>query len=313
MPDVSFTQSHVMIPNPHPTSLAYYEWRPKEHPGGVHGVVQLAHGMVEHLGRYADFAQYLAEQGYVVVGADHRGHGKSASADAPLGYFGDDIAWEVVAHDLDVVRRYAQSRFPGLPYVMFGHSMGSFLLRIYLSRKATGLAGAAIIGSGQWPGLLGVLGLGLARTLSTCNPTGTGTVLDKLAFGPYNKPFEGRTSFDWLSRDLGNVDRYIADPLSGFVPSNAFYAELFHGLRMANQPEAFLINPEIPLYIASGEVDPVGGASAVDAIASQYREAGMTDIETHVYPNDRHEIFNETDKDAVWADFATWLKRVCDA
>ncbi|MDY5589396.1 MAG: alpha/beta hydrolase, partial [Arcanobacterium sp.] len=183
----------------------------------------------------------------------------------------------------------------------------SFLVRSYLTRYAAGLAGAAIVGTGIWPGALGTVGLSLARMLSTIRPRKQAMLLNALAFGPYNKPFEHRTLFDWLSRDRSNVDSYIADPLCGFVASNAFFFHLLSGIRAVNEPAAFAVPAQLPLYIASGELDPVGGARAVRAIAQQYQHAGSKQITSHIYPADRHEIFNETDKAQVWSDFSAWL------
>lgn len=109
------------------------------------------------------------------------------------------------------------------------------------------------------------------------------------------------------------MDRYLSDPLCGFTPSNAFFSHLLHGLHAVNQPDAFNLDPAVGLYIASGAVDPVGGAKAVGLVSHAYQESGVRDVETHVCPNDRHEIFNETDKDVVWQDFARWLNRICEA
>lgn len=309
-------QSELPISGSHPTTVRYYEWAAHEsalaHDDAPRprAVIQLIHGMVEHLGRYAPLAEYLSEQGYTVVGADHRGHGLSANSRNPLGYFGDGVQWDDLVEDIHAVRTYVSQRYPGIPYVMFGHSMGSFLLRTYLMRHSSELAGAAIVGTGLWPGTIATVGRTLARILSALRPRGTAHLLNALAFGPYNKPFEHRTPSDWLSRNQENVDAYIADPLSGFVPSNAFFLQLLNGIQTANVERTFHLPPDVPLYIASGELDPVGGARAVRSVAAHYSQAGSHDVTTHIYPHDRHEIFNETDKDQVWADFAQWLARV---
>ena len=309
----SVKEFHATVPvgSIHPTELHYYEWRPADAGERVRGVVHLAHGMVEHLGRYREFAQFLASAGYAVVGADHRGHGLSASRGAGLGYFGAGVSWEEVAHDLHDVRQYVKRRFPRVPYVLFGHSMGSFLVRTYLMHSAEGVAGAAIIGTGDWPGALGHAGLAAARALSAVRPAAPGKLLNALAFGPYEKPFEGRTHFDWLSRNEQNVQDYIADPLSGYLASNSFFVQLLRGIHMVNSGDAaFALPPKLPLYFASGELDPVGGVAAVPQIADRYRAGGSRDVTVNIYPDDRHEIFNETDRAQVWADFAAWLERV---
>lgn len=281
-----------------------------ETPARPRAVIQLVHGMVEHLGRYAPLAEYLTEHGYVVVGADHRGHGLSANTRNPLGYFGDGVEWEDLVEDIHAVRLHASKRYPDLPYVIFGHSMGSFMLRTYLMRHSQGLAGAAIVGTGLWPGTIATVGLALARAFSALHPRSQATILNAIAFGPYNKGFEHRTLFDWLSRDQANIDDYIADPLSGFVPSNAFFVQLLRGIQIANAEPAFHLPPELPLYIVSGELDPVGGAQAVRTVAAHYANAGSRDVTARIFARDRHEVFNETNKKQVWDDFAQWLYRV---
>ena len=309
-----YRQSFVPIKGAHPTSLAYYEWLPPAPSNGsaltpARGIVQLVHGMVEHLGRYDAFAHYLTEHRWIVVGADHRGHGLSANENTPLGYFGDGVAWETVAEDIHHVRAFAQRRYPGLPHVVLGHSMGSMLVREYLKMHSEGLAGAVIIGTATWP-KIGDVGLALARTLSKAAPARPGKLLNALAFGPYEKPFEHRTYFDWLNRDQAAVDKYVADPLSGYVASNAFFRELLRGIKRINSRAAFEILPELALYIASGEVDPVGGAAAVTQVARRYLTAGSTNVTEHIYPQARHEILNEINKAEVWADLLSWLESI---
>lgn len=309
------------------TELAYYEWKiaaaEKENPGAkerqatqklsqnknkeIRGIVQISHGMVEHLGRYEPLAKYLNSQGFVVVGADHRGHGHSVNRAHPLGDFGENAKWQDIVNDLADVHHETRARYGDeLPYFFIGHSMGSFLLRDYLTQHSPEITGAAIIGTGGWPGFIGECGLAIARIFAYFAPRKSGKLLNLLTFGSYNKNFSGRTKFDWLSRDEAQVDKYLADPLCGIIPTNSFFCELLSGVKKVNCDKAFQLPQPIPLYFAAGELDPVGGEKFVPTIARKYRMAGMP-VETKIYPKARHEIFNEINREEVFSDLSNWL------
>ncbi|MBS6275599.1 MAG: alpha/beta hydrolase [Actinomycetaceae bacterium] len=287
------------------TQLAYYEW---EVPN-CRGVVQISHGMAEYLERYQGLAAFLNEQGFTVVGADHRGHGHSCPTGEPIGYFGDGVSWNDIVGDLHAVRLYTQKKYVDKPYFFVGHSMGSLLLRDYLSTFANGLAGAAIIGTADWPKLLGGAGMVLANIICAFRPRATAGLLYNLSIGPYNKGFPQRTGGEWLTRDEAVVDAYIADPLSGYISTNGLFRELMRGTKRVSQPARFQLPVHLPLYIASGEVDPVGGAAVVKKVAAAYKQAGQTDQEVHIYPQARHEIFQEINRAEVFADLGAWLQK----
>ncbi len=287
------------------TNFAYYEWAEVTEPKGV---VQIAHGMVEHLGRYDDLAKYLNSKGFIVAGTDHRGHGYTQDSNDPKGHFGDAATWDTLVSDMNLVRQYVEDKYPELPYFFIGHSMGSMLLRNYLSEYGKDLAGAAIIGTGIWSEALGAIGIALAKMLNSRAPRETGNLLNKLSFLGFNKDFAKRTEFDWLSRDNDAVDAYMADAMCGYVPTNAFFHELITGVKRINTvPEIYTLPHQIPLFIASGSKDPVGGKKAVNKVAEKYTKAGQRQVETHVYEEARHEIFNEINRDEVFADLANWL------
>lgn len=273
------------------------------------GIVQLSHGMAEHLGRYDTLTKYLNSLGYIVHGADHRGHGKSLEPGQARGDFGHDATWTDLVEDLHFVRESFAAKYPNLPYYILGHSMGSFVLRAYLKEYGTGLSGAIIVGTGIWPGAIGEIGLGLATTLTKTSPLAPAKLLNTLAFAGYNNSFEKRTKFDWLSRDKQVVDAYIADPLCGFLPPNRFFRELFKLLKTANTPESFQLPADIPLFIISGSADPVGGTKAATKIASRYREAGVSKVEHRSYEGGRHEILNELNYLEVFSDLGKWLQK----
>ncbi|MDY5584591.1 MAG: alpha/beta hydrolase [Arcanobacterium sp.] len=301
------------------TELAHYIWNPftaedlsSTAPNQIKtpkGIVQLSHGMAEHLSRYQKLAEYLNSLGFIVHGADHRGHGKSLEPGQARGDFGHNATWNDVVEDLHQVRQSFTNSYPELPYYILGHSMGSFILRNYLAKYGSGLSGAIIVGTGTWPGIIGESGLVLATILSKISPLSPAKFLNTLAFSGYNKGFEKRTNFDWLSRDQKIVDAYIADPLCGFLPPNRFFREIFDLLKTANAPETFKLPTDIPLFIISGSLDPVGGETAVQKIAEQYRNAGVSAVEHRSYASGRHEILNELNYLEVFSDIGNWLQK----
>lgn len=284
--------------------LKTYQWLPE---GTPRAVVQIAHGMVEHAGRYERFAQALVRDGFAVVAADHRGHGGSVGDGRPLGWFADKGGWDLVVEDLHALRRATQTRYADTPYFILGHSMGSMLVRDYLTRHGDGLAGAVVVGTGTFP-RTGYAGLALARLAAIVRPKGEARLLNQLAFLGYNEGFEGRTDFDWLSRDTAEVDAYVADPLCGFVPTNQFFLDLFTGLQgISSDDSARRIPRDLPIHLVSGEADPVGGRKAVVGLGEQYWRLGLTDVTLTIWPGARHEVLNETNRDEVTADIVDWL------
>ena len=200
------------------TALSAREYLPEGEPVGI---VQIVHGIAEHIARYDAFAAFLAEHGYIVVLHDQLGHGKSAPDEAHLGFFSEENGWEKAVQDIRSLHDKTAAKYPGKPYFIFGHSMGSFLTRTYLIRFRTGLDGAVISGTGhQSPALVSA-----GKVMSAIDIRRNGSMhksdfLNKMAFGTYNDKFENpRTSSDWLSRDEAAVDLYNEDPLCGFVPT----------------------------------------------------------------------------------------------
>jgi alpha-beta hydrolase superfamily lysophospholipase len=278
----------------------------------VKAVLQIAHGVAEHIARYDDFARFLNTHDIAVVGHDHLGHGLSLPDGAVPVYFGDGNTWETVVDDIHALHLYIRKAIPDVPLFLLGHSMGSFLARTYLIRYPGTLRGAIIMGTG-WqsePVLLG--GLALAGTIvrrrggSTTDPTVT-----RLAFGAYNKPFApNRTDYDWLSADSANVDRYIADPHCGQEATVGLFRQMLRGIRF-NQKSSHLrqMDPTLPVLFTSGAMDPVGDMSkGVQRSCEAFRRAGMQDVSLHLYPGLRHEILNESlQRGTVYGDLLGWL------
>lgn len=289
------------------TALTTYRWVPE---GPPKAVVQIAHGMAEHAARYARLAEALTASGYVVYANDHRGHGGTASK-ADHGYFADSDGWDTVVADLRAVTDAAREEHPGLPVFLLGHSMGSFLSRSYVIEDSRDLAGLVLSGTGGDPGLLGKVGAGVANTEARLRGRRhVSTLLDKLTFGQYNAAFKpNRTDFDWLSRDEAEVDLYVADPLCGNTFTSGFFADLLGGLGVINdRRQVARVRRDLPILLVAGEADPVGDSGkGVRAVAAQYESVGVADVTCTLYPDARHEIFNETNRDAITADVISWL------
>ena len=290
------------------TPLQVRRWLPDGDPTAI---VQVAHGMAEHSGRYERFAQALTGAGYAVYAEDHRGHGRTSDGD-DTGYLTDSDGWNAVVEDLAAVTARASSEHPGLPVVLFGHSMGSFLSRSYAMAHGHDLAALVLCGTAGDPGALGKVGKGVAaleaRTLGRRH---TSKTMNTLTFGQYNAAFKpNRTDFDWLSRDPVEVDAYIADPRCGEVFTAGFYVDLLGGLEQINRDDQVARIPDdLPVLLISGDMDPVGGKAGkgVTAVAAQLRKAGVRDVTLTLYPGARHELLNETNRDEVTADVLAWV------
>ncbi|WP_300007538.1 alpha/beta hydrolase [Pseudonocardia sp.] len=273
-------------------SVAGYRWEPG---GAPRGVVQLTHGVGEHLRRYDHLAQTLTAAGYVVLGHDSRGHGATIAPGATPGVIGAD-GWRRTVEDLGVLGAHAREEFPGLSLALLGHSMGSFATQQFLLDHSDRIDAVALSGTAAIDLLEPALDLDAGLDLSS-----------------FNAPYEpGRTGYEWLSRDEAQVDRYVADPLCGFGYDVEGLKAVFAGARDAADPARVAgIRSDLPILVTVGDADPVNGQLAlVHALVDRYRSAGITDVELRAYPEARHEVFNETNRDEVEADLLTWLDRV---
>ena len=280
--------------------------------GAPRGVVQIAHGIAEHIERYDDFARFLAENGFVVFGADHLGHGKSVNSPDELGFFAENGGWEIAVGDMDKLHDLAKEQFPQLPYFLFGHSMGSFLSRTYIIRYRSGLDGVILSGTGQQPKALVLGGKMMGKLeIKRHGPTYKSKMLNDLAFGSYNKGFDTpRTVSDWISRDVEVVDKYMEDPLCGYIPSAGLFYDMMCGIEfITKQRNVERMNPELPIYFMSGDADPVGenGKGVMRAYRS-FLDAGMKDVSLKLYHEGRHEILNELNREEVYRDILAWLE-----
>ena len=276
------------------------------------GIVQIVHGAAEHCERYRDFAHFLVGEGYFVCANDHIGHGKSIGDIAMLGHMPVKNGKEVLLADIDALRKYISIRYPDVPYFMFGHSMGSFILRVYLSKHAKGLAGVILSGTGQQPKALSFLGGVMARILAkTKGEQYQSALLHSIGMGALSKSIpHARTPFDWISTDQAVVDAYVADERCGEVFTVGGYATLT-GLtgEMVTAACAKAVPDDLPLLFLSGKEDPVGEkGKAVKAAISQYCKAGQKHVGLQLYDGLRHEVLNEPIRECVYRDIVDWLE-----
>lgn len=274
-------------------------------------IVQIIHGIAEYIDRYDEFMSFLADNGIIAVGTDHLGHGKSIESEEQTGFFAYDNGWDYAVRDEEVLRLAMHENYPELPIIVFGHSMGSFMARTLLIRypdafnaaiiSGTGNQGAALVNGGLFMGNL-VTGLKGAHHYSK--------FLNNLAFGSYNKICDNpKTEYDWLSRDESNVQKYIDDPLCGFIPSCSLFRDMMTGVKfITNKKNLTAMNKDMPVYFMSGDMDPVGECGkGVQKAYNNFLEAGMKDVSIKLYPGGRHEMLNEINKDEVYTDILAWL------
>ena len=273
-------------------------------------ILQISHGMCEHISRYDAFAQFMAQNGYIVCGNDHLGHGKTSDNKGGIdGYFGDKNGREYVLRDLHEMNNRITKAYPGLPVVLLGHSMGSFFARLYAVTYPDTIAALVLSGTGG-PNPLGGAGLLLTSLLAKVKgPQYRSALVNNMAFGAYLKQIPNhRTQYDWISADEQIVDIYQADPKCTFVFTVSAFHELMTILRDVNSPLwASKLNKAMPIYLFSGDKDPVGDYGKGLAIVKKYIEdAGVKDFTFKLYPNGRHEMLNEINRDAVFTDVLNW-------
>lgn len=275
-------------------------------------VVQIVHGMSEHVERYAPFAEFLVGRGFVVCANDHVGHGKTAG-ERDLGHMPLANGADVLVEDVHALREKVCERYPHARHVMFGHSMGSFVTRVYLTRHADGLSAAILCGTGQQPRIQTVAGRVITRLIAQIRgERHVSRFVDSLGAGAYGRAIkDARTDVDWISSDPDVVDEYIADPLCGQPFTVGAYATL--ASLVADATDARLarrVPKELPLLFVAGAEDPVGDCGrGVARAVDEYRNAGVRLVEMGIYPGARHEILNEPCHEAVWHDVEEFLAR----
>jgi len=281
------TAMHTRIDAGDGHRIVLCSWLPAARPRAV---VQIAHGMGEHAARYDRLARALAAAGHAVYANHHRGHGPDAAAAGQLGDFGPGGFAAVVA-DMARVSAHARALHPRVPLLLLGHSMGSFAAQLYVLDHHRLIGGLALSGTAATE--LRFADRDPQRRLQDMNAS-------------IQQP---RTPFDWLSRDPHEVDAYIADPLCGFTITPASRQSMFDACDRLSVPGAWAGLPsELPVYLFSGDQDPVNRCLAwFHPLVQRLRDAGLTDVQTRIYPGARHEVLNETHRDEVTADLSAWL------
>ncbi len=278
------------------------------------GVVQLVHGMAEHIDRYEPFARFLASRGYLVAGHDHVGHGKTAGSPERRGRMHPTRGAGALVADVQMLRTLAaQQVAPEVPYVIFGHSMGSLVLRSYLPRFGEGLAGAVVCGTANQPAAVAAAGNRLARAIAAVRGADyRSRLLHSLADGAYSRAIkDARTPFDWLSRDPAVPHAFMEDEACGFMFSAGAYATLTELAATANAPATYRATPRsVPLLFISGDADPVGtNGKGVAQAAASMKQAGHENVTLKLYKAMRHEILNEIGKEDVYNDILQWIEQ----
>ena len=283
-------------------------------PGGeVKAIVQFVHGIAEYVERYDDFANFLNSKGILVVAEDHMGHGKSICDVTPMGCFAG--GWQTVVKDTYRLLKNTMEEFPGVPYILFGHSMGSFMARTVLAKYPdSGITGAVICGTAWMPGA--VIGAGKTLASLICKKNGdqyASKALQAMMFGGYNKKIEHpRTPCDWLTRDSKIVDAYVADPLCGFMPSAGLARDMMAGLQYIQDGKNLdRMKKDLPVFFVAGGDDPVGSyGDGVQKCAEEFKKHGMEQVDIRIYPLCRHEIHNEINRQEVYEDTFHWIEKL---
>ncbi len=295
------------------TKIHAVRWIPEgEKPQAI---VQIVHGMAEYVERYEELAAFLTERNILVTGEDHLGHGKSIRADKNPGYFCPQDPATVVVRDVHRLKKMTQEQYPGIPYLILGHSMGSFITRNYLCRYGSGIQGAILVGTGMQPKALILLSkiiAGIQRVFMGDNHVSG--LLNAAAFGAYNRKITSpRTNVDWLTKDEKKVDRYIQDSLCGFTFTVNGFRTLFELISRIHKKENLKKIPkDLPVHFASGKDDPVGDyEKGVQAAYESLLNVGMEKVSIKLYDTDRHELLNETDRKTVMQDLYSFIENVC--
>lgn len=275
-------------------------------------VLQIAHGMCEFIDRYDKFAKFLCDNGFVVCGNDHLGHGESVVSKEEWGYFAENDGYKIVLKDIHTLTTIAKEKYPNIPYFLLGHSMGSFFCRYYLCEYPNELTAAIVMGTGQQTSATLKAGKVLCKSIAAVKGwKHRSKTVNATAIGSYNKKWEpSNTHCDWLTKDEEIVNAYVHEPKCQYVFTVNGYYNLFSCIEeIINPSNLNKMNKNLPVLLVSGKDDPVGEfGKSVEIVYNEFMKTGMKDVQMKLYDNDRHEILNETDKDKVYLDILNWLK-----
>jgi alpha-beta hydrolase superfamily lysophospholipase len=288
-----------------------YRWLPE---GPCRAIVQVAHGLAEHAGRYARLAEALTGTGYGVYANDHRGHGHTCATKEELGWFGRRNGWSLCLADLWKMHGQIASEHPGKPIILLGHSMGSAMAQHFIGDRGDSLAGVILSGPSGSPTAMAAIGRRILKLeRMRLGPNARSKLAGALTFSAFNKQFNpARTAFDWLSRDPAEVDKYVADPLCGFSATVPLWIDFLDGWAAASTPaHRARIPKNLPIYVIAGGRDPVSGnTKQIVPMLEAWRAVGLKNVQHRFYPEARHELFNEINRDEVTRDLIGWLDGV---
>lgn len=294
-------------------SLAYRIYEPEGEIDEIRAVVQISHGMCEYVGRYEEYARHLCSQGIVLAGNDHPGHGESAASEEDFGYFAKEKGVDLAVEGLKTMSELLLERYEDKPLILLGHSMGSFLCRIYLTKYSENLAGAIVMGTGG-PGAPTGAGIALASIIAGLRgDRHRSKLLRSIQQAGYLKRC-GKNALrtDWLTRDRGVVEKYNNDKYCNYIFTVSGYRDLFRMLEAVSVEDwATKVPTDLPILLISGEDDPVGSyGKGVCAVAGALAHAGAQKLKTVLIPGARHEVLNETDRADTYALIDRWIAEV---
>lgn len=289
--------------------INYNLWKPDNEPKAI---LQICHGLAEHINVYHEFAEFLNKNDILVVGNDHRGHGRNITKEENMGYFSDADGWSKILDDTMQLTSIIKNDYKDTPYLLFGHSMGSFIARSYIQESTNDLDGIIICGTGGFPKPLGNIGIIIAKSVAKLyGKQHHSKLLDKLSFGSYNDQFKpNRTSFDWLTRLEERVDGYIQDPLRGFVSTSQLYIDLLTAIKSIDTTNNLLkTDKDFPILIISGDLDPVGDSGKyIVSLYNEYKQQNYSNVHYKLYSECRHELLNEINRYEIMEDILKWIK-----
>lgn len=274
-------------------------------------IIQISHGMKEHTGRYAEYMDYMAQKGYVMVSHDHIGHGLSVNNPSDRGFFAEKDGYVHILNDLATVAGRIKKNYPQLKLIVWGHSMGTFYQRVFAAKYQYLIDGAIMSGTGDKSPLLAVAKLLVNITIKFKGQRATSKFITKAIFGSYMKNIENpQTASDWLTRDKAAVEKYRSDDMCRFYFSLSGYRDLMAILGIANSPECYEnTKKDIPYLLFSGDMDPVGEwGKGLKRVYETYKNAGVKDITLNLYKGGRHEMIHELNKDEVYSDILKWIE-----
>lgn len=309
---MSYTQFHGVFPSADGVhKINYCVFVPD---GEIRAVVQISHGMCEYIDRYDEFAEYLTGQGYLVCGNDHLGHGGSVEDESERGWFSEENGWQNAVEDLYSMTKIIRHDYPGVPYFLFGHSMGSFLARAYVTKHGRGLDGAVFCGtSGGMEGIPELL-VFIEMLEKVHGGKYRSRLVDKMAFGMYNSKIPDKASrYDWISRDKDIVEMYGNDPKCTFIFTLNGFKNLAEVLWYVSSDKWFETYPKaLPTYLIAGSADPVGDYGRGVLKVYNRLSAEDCDVEMKIYDGARHELVNETNRQEVYDDVVDFIEQLLE-